>query len=68
MELKPVTSKTIKEMGYDSDTKTMNVRFTSGVLYAYYDISPYEYESIITDVSVGSKLRRVTAGKEYKKL
>lgn len=66
--MEKVDSKTISEMEYIAETKTINVRFSSGVLYAYYDCSQAEYDSIKNDVSVGSKLRRVTAGKEYRKL
>jgi len=63
-----VNSKTVSAMDYLAETKTILVRFSSGVTYAYYDCSQEEYDSIKNDESIGSKLRRVTAGKEYKKL
>lgn len=68
MEMFPVISKTVAERGYDAETKQMNVRFTSGVLYAYYNVSQEEYDSIVNSESFGSKLREVVKGKEYKKL
>ena len=68
MELQKVNSKTILEMGYSPEGNFMHVRFSSGVLYQYNDISHEEFLSIKNDVSVGSKLRLVTKDKEYKKV
>lgn len=64
--LSPVNSKTISAMGYE-DNK-MYVKFSSGVIYQYDDVSHKEYMSIIEDDSPGSKLRRVVADKMYVKL
>ena len=68
MELTEVKSTTVAGIGYYEASKIMHVQFAKGGLYEYSDISPEEYYSIKNDVSIGSKLRRVTAGKEYKKL
>lgn len=68
MELQKVNSKTISEMGYDLEGSFMHVRFSSGALYQYNNISHEEFLSIKNDASVGSKLRSVTKDKEYKKI
>ena len=63
----PVDSTIINSIGYDNANKTLHANFKSGTLYHYFDVSPEEYATILTDKSVGSKLRRVMAEKEYKK-
>ena len=68
MNLEKVNSKTVSDIGYSAEHKCMFVRFSSGALYQYNDISLEEFESIRTDVSIGSKLRKVTKDKEYKKI
>jgi len=64
----PVISKTIASIGHCPQTNEMFVLFSSGVPYKYSDITADECNSIRTDVSIGSKLRRVVAEKLYKKL
>ena len=41
----------------------MLVTFRTGTNYLYRDISKKEYESIINDVSVGSKFKEVVKGR-----
>lgn len=64
--LSPVNSKTISGMALHEGT--MYVQFASGVIYKYPDTTEAEYKSIIEDVSVGSKLRRVVSEKLHAKL
>ncbi len=66
--MKRVSSKSVSMLGYDPDTKIMRAQFYSETQYDYYNISQAEYDSIVNDHSIGSKLRRVVSGKEYKKL
>jgi len=66
IQLQPVNSTTIKGMALSEGT--MYVQFASGVIYKYPDTTQAEYKSIIEDVSVGSKLRRVVAEKLHQKL
>ncbi len=64
----PVISKTIASIGHCPETNEMFVLFSSGVPYKYSNITSDECNSIRTDVSIGSKLRRVVADKLYAKL
>lgn len=66
ISLNPVNSKTILAMALSEGV--MYVKFASGVIYKYPDTTPAEYKSIIEDVSVGSKLRRVVADKLHAKI
>lgn len=68
MKIHPVESSTIKEIGHDALEQKMHVRFNSGTLYEYDDVSAAEFESILIDQSVGSKLRRVIGSKQYRQL
>jgi len=64
----PVISKTITSIGHCPKANEMFVLFTSGTPYKYSDITAEECNSIRTDVSIGSKLRRVVVEKLYAKL
>lgn len=64
----PIKSSTISHIAYNDDIKIMTVRFNSGTMYDYYDVSEKEYNKIVKSVSPGSTLREITKGKEYKKL
>lgn len=68
MEIIPVVSSNVTVIGYDEEKKVMVATFVSGVTYSYQDVSREEYLSIIEDVSVGSKLRKVTKDKNYHKV
>ncbi len=69
-KMTPITgSSQIIEMGYNELDKKMFVRFKSGPLYQYDEISQEEYDSIINDKdSIGTKLRKVVKEKLYHKV
>lgn len=67
MEIKEVISTTIRKLCYIKEDKIMQVEFNSGTTYKYFDVSQEEFDSIKDDYSPGSKLRKVTKEKEYKK-
>lgn len=66
--MQPVESSTIKEIGHNEPEQKLHVRFNSGTLYEYDDVSAEEFNSILTDQSVGSKLRRVIGSKQYRQI
>lgn len=68
VEMVPVESSTIKQVGYNQQESKMIVMFNSGTRYEYLDITEEEYKSILTDQSIGSKLRKVIGSKEYNKI
>lgn len=54
----PVTSSQIKSIGYDSETRTLYIEFSSGVVYEYYNVSPETYQAmLIPTMSVGAYFR-----------
>ena len=70
MKMIAVNSSSVAQIGYDILNKITTVRFHSGTLYNYFDVSLEEYNSIIEDdeKSVGLKLRKVMATKKYEKI
>ena len=53
MQMTAVNSSMIREVGYDADSSTLRVTFTSGATWDYADISQEEYESMMHAPSVG---------------
>ena len=49
-----VKSSNIVSVGYDPDTKTLEVEFQGGRVYQYADVSPDKYSSLMAAHSKGS--------------
>lgn len=68
----PVISSQIKSIGYDSETRTLYIEFSSGVVYEYYDILPETYQAmLIPTMSIGLYFReniRNKPGQLYSKV
>ena len=54
METYQVSSSSIQQVGYDSDTSKLTVWFNSGKKYEYNDVPKEEYQKLIGAASVGS--------------
>lgn len=53
MERTPVTSSSIRAIGYDSDSQTLEVEFNYGAVYQYSGVSQSEYEGMMNADSKG---------------
>jgi len=49
-----VSSSNISSVGYDPSTETLEVKFTSGGLYQYFDVPESVYERFMNAYSKGS--------------
>ncbi len=49
----PVTSKSIQGIGYDPETRTLAVHFSSGALYHYADVPPEVHAELTGAKSIG---------------
>jgi hypothetical protein len=58
IEMYPVSSSNVLEVGYDSFDETVLVRFMNNSLYAYKGVSELEFENLKYASSVGSYLAR----------
>ena len=53
MEMVPVSSSQISEIGYDAETQKAQVRFNNGSLYEYDDVPKSTIDAVIGADSVG---------------
>jgi len=54
MKRQPVVSSNLAEVGYDEETATLEILFSEGSLYQYFDVPRRVYESLLNAPSVGS--------------
>ncbi len=53
MERTPVTSSNLKSVGYDPQTKTLEVEFQSGSIYQYSEVPEDVYQALMSASSHG---------------
>ncbi|MDR0982713.1 MAG: KTSC domain-containing protein [Culturomica sp.] len=58
IEMYPVISSNVSNVGYDSQNETVLVRFLNNSLYAYKGVNETIFEGLKTASSVGSYLNR----------
>jgi len=58
MNRTPVTSSNIASVGYDPNTMTLEVEFTNGSVYQYFDVPETEYQNLMGASSVGTYLNQ----------
>ena len=70
MNRTPVSSSNLRAIGYDSDTKTLEVEFLNGGLYSYANVPISVYNSLMSASSHGSYFNAniKKGGYPYKKL
>jgi len=49
----PVSSSNIRSIGYDATHKILEIEFTSGEVYQYFDFLPHVYEAFMNASSKG---------------
>ena len=57
-EMMPVSSSNVAELGYDSATQTVFVRFLDNRLYIYKNVPEGEYQGLLNAPSIGSYLHQ----------
>jgi len=53
MERTPVTSSSLRSVGYDPQTLTLEIEFTSGGVYQYQPVPKEEVEGLLQAESIG---------------
>jgi hypothetical protein len=61
--MKPVASSNIEAIGYDHKTRVLSVKFKTGSIYKYEDVSPEHYEAFMAADSKGEHLAQHIRGK-----
>ena len=54
----PVESTAVASLGYDRGSSTLEVEFTSGSVYQYFDVPEAEYRELLAAESIGEHLNR----------
>jgi hypothetical protein len=54
----PVQSSNIRSVGYEASSETLEVEFTSGSIYQYFDVPEGEYEGLMSAASKGRYLNQ----------
>ncbi len=70
MDRVPVVSTTMTSVGYDAETRTLEIEFTGGALYQYFDVPEEIYQELMAAESKGTYFNTVfkSLGFEYRKL
>ena len=62
MERQPVTSTNVASVGYNPTSQTLEVEFTNGSTYQYFDVPAQVYEALIAAASIGTFLNDQVKG------
>jgi KTSC domain len=54
MQRTPVSSSNLSSVGYELSTSTLEVEFSTGRVYQYFDVPEHVYQELIHASSVGS--------------
>ena len=54
VEMTPVESSNLLEVGYDEVAEVLYITFKSGITYTYEDVPYYVYEELLSAESLGS--------------
>ena len=49
----PVASRALKSVGYDRESRTLELEFTSGTLYHYFDVPEFTFRALMHAKSKG---------------
>ena len=63
IERTQVNSSILRSVGYDRETMILEIEFTNGSLYQYYDVPRREYESLIIAISKGRYFQQKIDGR-----
>lgn len=58
MRRQPVESSAISSVGYDPRSETLEVEFSSGAVYDYYEVPPRVYRALLKAPSKGQYVSR----------
>lgn len=66
MQLIPITSSNLSQIGYDPDTMTMQIMFKNGSLYAYQNVEPETYDAMINGGDPGRYFAEIIKPQRYR--
>lgn len=63
VDMTPVKSSNVSEVGYDADGSRLHVKFANGGEYVYHGIEPAQHAELMKAGSIGSHLHKVVKAK-----
>lgn len=63
MNRRPVSSSSVTSVGYDPRTLTLEVEFSDGELYRYFDVPEHDADGLIAAGSIGKYLNEHIKGR-----
>lgn len=66
IKMHEIVSSNIKAVGYDRDSKTLQITFSNGATYTYSDVPLAMYEGIFTADSAGKYVQQFIVKGKYK--
>jgi hypothetical protein len=54
MRRRPVSSSSVRSVGYDGPTRTLEVEYVNGSVYRYFDVPQSTYAGLMAAPSIGS--------------
>jgi hypothetical protein len=58
MDRKPVKSSNVKSIGYDPETKTLEVEYLNGGVYQHEGVGPEHHKALMGAKSIGAHLHK----------
>ena len=68
MNMQQVKSSNIQAVGYDEETKTLQVQFMGSGLYRYYGVAPELHKELMESESKGKFMNAKIKGHRYEKV
>ncbi len=62
MEREKVDSSMLASVGYDEATRTLEVEFSSGTVYRYFDVPPEDHRALMAADSIGRHMNANVKG------
>lgn len=62
MNRTPVTSRAVASIGYDPNTMTLEVEYSKGSVYQYFDVPETVYQDFVSAASMGAYLNQNIKG------
>jgi hypothetical protein len=63
MQRAPVESRALKSVGYDADARTLELEFSSGSRYQYFEVPEFTYRALMHAKSKGQFFQTSIDGK-----
>ena len=54
MKRQHVQSSSVASVGYDADSRTLELKYVSGDIYHYFDVSPLVHTALLNAKSIGA--------------